>query len=79
MSRVYFRYLGVVVHRWHAGLDTGTVASPEVEDLFVDPDLTRRGIGRALVEGNGRGGATTLRPRPPDATAKFLLCAECGF
>jgi GNAT superfamily N-acetyltransferase len=27
-----------------------TNASPEVEDLFVDPDWTRRGIGRALVE-----------------------------
>jgi GNAT superfamily N-acetyltransferase len=27
-----------------------TAASAEVEDLFVDPDWMRRGIGRALVE-----------------------------
>ena len=49
----------------------------ELEDLFVDPDAQRRGIGRALVAGAGfravRAGATRIDVTAnPDALAFYV-------
>ena len=60
---------------------TGPAGAAELEDLFVDPDLWRRGVGRRLVREAER------RAREVSATSLHVIAngralefyAACGF